>query len=199
MTEALISPSAPAQTTDNYNHAMVDLETLGTKPFVPILSIGACAMRLDTDDEIVDLFFQPINLQSCLDFGLRPDAATIEWWMNDPSIMPEARAAAFGSEGRVPLPTALDNFTDWLQSRPLQLWGNSARFDLGILEAAYKACSKEPPWSFRDERCYRTIKCLPDAQGIEMVRKGTFHHPTADAVNQALHLREINKKLQLHL
>lgn len=179
--------------------AMVDLETLGKRPYVPILSIGACAMRLDNNEPITDLFFIAIRLDSCLDHGLKVDASTIEWWMTHESITPEARAASFANPNAVTLPAALDAFTDWLQSRPMKLWGNSARFDLGILEAAYTVCSKNPPWQHYDERCYRTIKNLPDAREIKLVRDGTFHHPTADAVCQAMHLREINQKLQLHL
>ena len=35
-----------------------------------------------------------------------------------------------------------DAITDYLNSRPAHLWGNSARFDMGILEAAYLACGK---------------------------------------------------------
>lgn len=181
------------------DHAMLDLETLGRRPFCPVLSIGACAFTMDPRDQIGDLFFQPITLQSCFDAGLRPDASTIEWWLTNEHVTPEARAASFANPNAVPLAQALDNFTDWLQSRPLQLWGNSARFDLGILEAAYIACGKEPPWDFRLERCYRTIKNLPGAADVDLVRIGTYHNPTADALSQAMHLRAINEKLQLHL
>lgn len=184
---------------DEPNHGMIDLETLGREPFVPVLSIGACAFRCDNDHTITDLFFQPITLESCLAVGLRADADTIQWWMTHESITAEARMDAFGHPSAVPLPNALDAFTDWLQSRPLQLWGNSARFDLGILAAAYKACGKTPPWDFRYERCYRTVKNLPGAKDIPLVRIGVFHNPTHDAVSQAMHLRQINAQLQLHL
>jgi hypothetical protein len=182
------------------NHAMLDLETLGKRPYCPLLSIGACAMRLDTHEEITDLFYQPITLESCLAAGLRVDASTIQWWMTNEHVTQEAREMAFGaSNNALALPMVLDAFTDWLQSRPLQLWGNSARFDLGILESAYLACGKEPPWDFRLERCYRTVKNLPGAADIEFVRVGTYHNAVHDAVSQALHLRQINLKLQLHL
>jgi hypothetical protein len=189
-------PSDPPPPAD---HAMIDLETLGRRPFVPILSIGACAMRLDNNDVIEDMFFQPITLESCFAAGLRADASTITWWMTHESITPEARAASFSHPNAVSLPLALDAFTEWLQSRPLQLWGNSARFDLGILESAYVACGKEPPWEFRNERCYRTVKNLPGARDIKLQASGVFHHPTHDAVCQAWHLRAINQQLQLHL
>ena len=175
---------------------MIDLETLGRRPFCPILSIGAVALRLDNDSPIGDAFYQAVTIDSCLKVGLRIDGNTLAWWMNQSE---EARKAAFGDPTAVDLPMALDIFTEWLQSRPLKLWGNSARFDLGILEAAYVACGKEPPWEFRFERCYRTIKNLPAAREIPLPSGGTHHNALDDAVAQALHLRLINQMLQLHL
>lgn len=178
------------------NHAMIDLETLGTDPYSPILAIGACALRLDDNEAITDAFYQAVDLESCLKCGLRPSASTIKWWMDQGE---GARRAAFMDPEAVTLPLALDAFTDWLQSRPLKLWGNSARFDLGLLEAAYKACGKEVPWRFRDEACYRTIKALPGALTIELQRLGVHHNALDDALSQALHLRAINQTLQLEL
>src|SRR3954471_22721479 len=103
------------------DHSMVDLETLGLKAGCAILSIGACAMRLDTNDQIdgENLFYQPIQLQSCLDVGLRIEAQTLTWWMTHESVTHEARMQAFCSEVAAPLPMALDAFTTWLNSRPL--------------------------------------------------------------------------------
>lgn len=176
---------------------MLDLETLGRRPFSAILSIGACALRLDdsTEPTVRDVFYQPIELQSCIDAGLRIEGETLEWWMGQ---TPDA-VKVFTDSTRVKLPLALDAFTDWLQSRPLKLWGNSAKFDLGILESAYFALGKTVPWGFRDERCYRTVKELPGAKAISLERVGTYHNALDDAISQALHLRAINRLLQLHL
>ena len=168
---------------------MVDLETLGTQPYAPLLSIGAVAFTFD-DEPILDVFYQPITLESCLELGMRADAGAIEFWMEQSQ---EAREV-FRTGGRVKLPNALDAFTDWWGSRPMYLWGNSARFDCGLLEAAYKACRKEIPWEWWKERCYRTVKGLPGA-GLKLVRHGTHHNALDDALSQALHLRELYKKL----
>lgn len=177
-------------------HAMVDLETLGKKPFCPILAIGAVAFKMDLTTELNDVFYQTVDLQSCIDVGLRIDGSTLKWWMEQSK---EARDAAFLDPQACALPQALDLFTNWLDSRPLQLWGNSARFDLGILEAAYHACGKETPWHFRFERCYRTINSLPDARALPRTNFGTAHNALHDAVAQAMHLRLLNQTLNLHL
>jgi hypothetical protein len=172
---------------------MLDLETLGTAPFSPILSIGACAFKPDQVAPINDAFYQAITLESCLDVGLRPSADTILWWMDQAA---EARGV-FSDPLAVKLPLALDAFTDWLNSRPLKMWGNSARFDLGLLEAAYKACGKVAPWEFYNERDYRTLKKLTGADGIPLHRVGTHHNAVDDAISQAYHLMAIYKGLGL--
>lgn len=195
--------ATPAVNREPFN-TMIDIETLGRRPFCPVLSIGACIFRTDVDPDtvapaelIADVFYQAIDLQSCLDLGLKLDANTLRWWMEQ---KPEALAAAFNDPARVTLPLALDAFTTWANSRPLIVWGNSARFDLGIIEAAYTACGKvNTPWEFRNERCYRTIKNIPEARQIECPRYGVHHNALDDAISQALHLAAINKRLCLQL
>lgn len=178
----------------NAKHCMVDLETLGRRPYCPVLTIGACAFNLDDDLPIVDVFYQAVRLDSCLEVGLRVDADTLKWWMEQNDA---ARTAAFLDPHAVKLPNALDAFTDWIGSRPMQFWGNSARFDMGILEAAYTACGKEVPWLFWNERDYRTVKGLVAAKDIPLTRVGMLHQAQDDAVSQANHLRTICKQLQL--
>lgn len=175
------------------DQAMVDLETMGTDPFCPILSIGACAFRMDTKTPIVDTFYQAITLDSCMDLGLRPKASTMLWWFG----REKAAQAVMFDEKATTLPLALDAFTDWWQSRPMAIWGNSARFDCGILMAAYQVCNKQVPWPFWNERCYRTIKTLPGASEVAMKRIGTHHNALDDALSQAAHLRQIMKHLNL--
>src|ERR1700731_2020740 len=99
----------------------------------------------------------------------------------------------------VTLPLALDAFTDWMNSRPYTLWGNSASFDCGLLADAYKACGKEIPWRFYREGCYRTIKNLSGARDVKLDRIGTHHNALDDAISQAQHMQLICKKLNLQL
>src|SRR5690349_1008177 len=103
-------------------HCMVDLETLSTDPYAPILSIGAVRFRFD-DKPIHpdDLFYQVVDLQSCMDLGLRPSASTIKWWAQQSD---HARSVV-NDETAVSLPEALDRFTEWWNSRPDEFWGNS--------------------------------------------------------------------------
>lgn len=181
---------------------MLDLETMGTEPFAPVIAIGA--VRFDAGNAatvppalVQDTFYQPITLESCLAVGLKPSASTITWWLTHPSVTPEARAL-FTDARAVPLPNALDAFTDWYNSSEDTLWGNSARFDNGLLAAAYAACGKQVPWLHWNEGCYRTLKNLPAARGIKLVRSGTHHNALDDALSQAHHLCAIVKHLSLY-
>lgn len=176
-------------------HAMLDLETLGRQPYCPVLAIGAVAFDPNSDAPVEDFFYQAITLDSCMKVGLRPDADTICWWMQQG----DAARALFNDPEAVPLPNALDAFTSWLDSRPMKMWGNSARFDCGLLEAAYLACGKEVPWAWFEEGCYRTMKNLPGAKAVEIQRVGVHHHALDDALTQAMHLQAICKALQVQV
>jgi DNA polymerase III epsilon subunit-like protein len=182
------------------SNIMLDLETMGTSPYSPVIAIGACvfdlgpvAERAGTYDDGTYQFYQAITLESCLDIGLKPSASTIIWWAQQSA----GAQAVLTDPSAVTLPLALDAFTDWLNSRPYTLWGNSASFDCGLLAAAYKACGKEIPWQFYREACYRTVKNLPGAREVELDRYGTHHNALDDAISQAMHLQAIYKKLNL--
>lgn len=173
---------------------MLDLETMGTDPYSPVIAIGAVRFRFD-DEPIAeeDMFYQVVTLESCMDVGLRTNASTIKWWMEQS----EEAKAIFKDESAMHLGNALDAFTEWWGARPDEIWGNSAAFDCGILKDAYKVCKREAPWPFWKERCYRTLKSLPVAKDVPMNRTGTHHNALDDAYSQAMHLREIYKALGL--
>lgn len=170
---------------------MLDLETMGTTPYSPITAIGACRFEFGPM-QAMQPFYQAITLESCMAVGLRPSASTIAWWMKQKD---EARQHLWDPDA-VDLPIALDAFTEWWGSRPDYLWGNSARFDCGILEAAYLACGKVVPWQHWNERDYRTMKNLPQVADVKLKRTGVHHNALSDAVSQAHHLRAIMAKLQ---
>lgn len=166
---------------------MLDLETTGTRAGCCILSIGACTFNKERT------FTESISRITCLDAGLKDDPNTLNWWDKQNK---DVRDLAFN--GRVQLVVALGAFSDWLRSlgvpkSKVYVWGNGAKFDLGILEAAYVACRMEYPIDYRNERCYRTLKNLY-TNIKEGPFKGNKHDPLADALNQAEHASMILRK-----
>ena len=172
---------------------MLDIETLSTANNAVIIAIGAVKFDLKTK-QILDRFYSRIDPLSCLDAGLTVSGSTIMWWMNQGE---EARAQFKGV--LPPLKNALNGFTSWLHKMPGEIgsehvWGNGATFDNVILANAYNALGLARPWSYKGDRCYRTIRSLyPDVPFKDF---GTSHRADHDAEAQALHLMDIWPKLR---
>jgi exodeoxyribonuclease VIII len=169
------------------NNVMVDLETLGNGSNSVIIALGAVEFDHATG-ELGREFYENIDAQSCVDFGLQMDVSTVMWWMQQSD---EARAA-FKKSG-VSLPVVLSGFERWLPHDAV-VWGNGASFDNVILSNAYRKTHGEQPWKFWNDRCYRTLKTLrPD---IPFVRGGTHHNALDDAKTQAVHAIAILQALE---
>jgi DNA polymerase III epsilon subunit-like protein len=175
----------------NYNHIMLDLETLGTRPGDTILSIGAVWFTPEGEEK--STFYCTINQESSKAAGLRAQKSTIEWWQKQ---SPEAREAAF--KGELGLESALKQFSMWLPPGESNLiYGNGANFDNTLLAAAYRALKQEVPWKYWNDRCYRTISAMFQKSRVE--RTGTYHNALDDARTQAKRLTHMAQESGLTL
>ena len=85
---------------------MIDIETLATSNDAALVSIAA--VRFDLKTGIVgDSVYFKIDKQSCIDYGLRVDADTVDWWMKQGK---EAQEQFLTTEDRVELHQALQDF-----------------------------------------------------------------------------------------
>jgi hypothetical protein len=130
-------------------------------------------------------FYEIVNLESATKHGGTVSPSTILWWMEQST----AARAQYTTQQGLPLPDALARFTEWLP-QDAWLWGNGADFDNVVLGHAYASCGLLRPWSFRNNRCFRTLKAihphiLPSTTNV------LEHHAKADAVYQAHHARMI--------
>lgn len=136
-------------------HVMVDIETLHNGSNSVITSIGAVEFDLETG-VMGREFYTNVDIQSCLNVGLKVNGGTIEWWMKQSD---EARNKLF-MEPKLPIITALTQLNAWLEGckSGYRIWGNSNRFDLGILNDAYAATGMGThPWRYSNERDVRTL------------------------------------------
>lgn len=183
---------------------MLDLETWGTSPYSTIIAIGACEFDPYTDWEkevITDRFEVAIAPTNA---GLRVDADTLMWWMD--RERDEARREWWHMP-KVALHVALDGFDGWLHSlcsdekgddeRNLRIWGNGAGFDNTLLRQAYEVAGREAPWSFRHDRCFRTLRAMLTIEEGQYL--GTQHTALADAENQSIRANQIVRKLGIKL
>lgn len=170
-------------------HIMIDIETMGSQSHSAIISIGAVRFDLETG-AIGERFYVNVDLQSCLDAGLLINSDTLMWWLNQNE---EARKKI--TEKGVALSVALLSLASFIDDDS-EVWGNSARFDLGILSDAYNKLNFQIPWNFRKERCVRTLVAFaPEIKEAE-VNIGVAHDALADCIFQISYCSKIYKKLK---
>lgn len=172
-------------------HVMIDIETLGTKSNSVILSLGAVVFDLKTG-KTYNTFYKKISIQSCLDLNMVVEESTFNWWMNQDS---QAKRDAFNNKG-LDLKDVLCDFSDWIDWSDMEVWGNSNRFDLGIIENAYTKVGKKIPWRFYNERDCRTLvsfnPLLKDYDNF----KGTKHNALDDCFFQIGYCSKIYNSLK---
>ena len=177
-------------------HVMIDLETWGTGNYAVPVSIGAVKFDPAKSESEWSTFHIAVDPESAMKAGLRADAETILWWMDD--TRREALHCWYRLE-RVDLTSALDGFATWFGAESLPVWGNGATFDNVILRNAFIAAGQDCPWKFWHDRCFRTMKALPGARELEPRRAGTHHDALDDALHQARHLIRIVEHFNLTL
>lgn len=167
------------------SNVMHDLETLDTKETSVVLSIGAVKFNADGTD---GTFYRRLNISEQIERGRTVSGDTITWWM-----LQGGSARAVFSEPSVSVYLALKEYSAFLGGETCNVWGNGAMFDNAILLNLYAQYSVPRPWSYKNDRCYRTVlaqhKDLHPA--FETVKPVTAHNAMDDAFAQALTLQKI--------
>jgi exodeoxyribonuclease VIII len=198
-------------------HAMIDIETMGTSPQSPILTIGAVLFDPHVQNDVMHLeeraFLRRIDIADSIEHsgGVEPD--TLKWWLQQE----DAAIKALVTGETVTLEQALLDFRNYCVDRNADLerkffpgwssypvacilWAKSPDFDCKIMENACKAVNERMPMMFFQYRCVRTLQdlCWPDGPDSRPKFKfGTAHDAAADAVNQALMVQAGYKELGL--
>lgn len=170
---------------------MLDIETMGTSSNSAIVSIGAVEFNLETG-EIGRTFYRNVDLQSCLDLGLHVEGSTVSWWLKQTQ---EARES-LDKHMKYSLPVALLNLSDFIDKNNYYVWGNSARFDCGIIADAYKAIQVNLPWRFFNERDVRTLVSFAPEIKKDYEFVGVAHDALADCIHQIGYCSKIYSTLK---
>lgn len=165
--------------TTKFNHLMLDLETMGSKSNSAIVSIGAVEFDIETG-KTGEEFYKVISLQSAIDLGLEMDASTVIWWMQQSD---EARKDLC-VPNRHHIAEVLNDFKWFCKDKDYHVWGNSARFDCGILQNAYSKLNQPVPWDFRKERDVRTLVSFAPSLKKTIPVPGTKHNALDDCYYQ---------------
>lgn len=118
---------------------MIDIETLGNQSNSVITSIAGVEFDLDSGQTGKE-FSINVDIQSCLDIGLEINASTLIWWFNQSK---DAQMQMLVDPK--PIEQALALLNGFIDQKSI-VWGNSCRFDLGLLQNAYTKLKMEIPW-----------------------------------------------------
>lgn len=181
-------------------HVMLDIETFSLARNATLLAIGAVKFNpnqpagADGLHQIEDAILIGVDPRGQERFNRHIDPGTVMWWLD------ENRAAARAALLNTPLldlGSALDVFAEWFGGQSLPVWGNGSSFDNEVVKSAFEAINQPVPWTYKDDRCYRTIKNL--APGLPVPQVGVEHQALDDATAQAFHLQDIVAHLGLQL
>lgn len=169
---------------------MIDIETWSHKSNGVIVSIGAVRFDMETG-EIGDILYINIDPQSCIDVGLTISSETVWWWMQQ-----DKAAINKLSEMKENIEYALKRLSLFVREDSF-LWGNSARFDLGMLNNAYDACGMKLPWKYWQERDVRTLVSFnPEIK--KSIVNDLSHDAISDCLYQIKYCTEIYKTININ-
>lgn len=171
------------------NHLMLDIETLGTRPNAPILSIGAVVFDPTTGKQ-GETFYRAIEPANAFLHGV-PDGDTFKWWMGQSDAARKAAVAGTALLGdalmglsKLPLP--------W---KDVRVWANDPDFDVTILTYGFhKALGCLPPWRFWNTRSCRTIAEIAGKR--PPAPSGVHHNALDDAIHQAKWVSDMWQELK---
>ena len=168
------------------NDLMVDIETLGTIKDAVITQIGAAFFDRHTGKIGKELLIN-IQIQDCLDMGLKVDAGSLKFWF-------EQSGRSF-LNNPVPLQTALDTLRRFYKEEKGALVWAHATFDFPILANAYTAVKQGFAFPYKNLRDIRTLVDLSKFEYIKGKGDPKTHNALEDCRYQVKYCTEAFKKL----
>lgn len=178
--------------------AMIDIETLDTRPSAVVLSIGVVLFNRRN----AEVPFKELNLKfgkkefrdEQIMMGRTVDKETVAWWKGqDPEAKKLFKQANVNS-----VPEALYKLSQFILAEKVNVlvWGNGAAFDNTIMMSLYDSFGMEAPWKFWNDRCFRTFKGEHGHIARPPAFKGVKHDAVDDARQQVLYLQAMYAELQ---
>lgn len=174
----------------------VDIETLASTPDGAVIAIGVLAF-----DPAAPVGHYLAEKEILLDPRFSPghrDPDTLEWWSEQGNGVFEQMMS-----GKLKPHQACGALAGFCLAWPdAPVWANPPSFDIVILRRLFKVIDIDLkfPFSFRQERDYRTIRKFAQALGIDYetpVSNPTPHDALADAKAQADSLKIMLRGLNL--
>ncbi len=173
---------------------MIDIETLGTTPDAPILTIGAMLFDRRRPPPEVDVtksecFYKRIELEK----HVTVEASTMLWWMQQDA---NSKYEAFDAPDRIPLRDALEQFVRWCKFNKVKyVWSHGASFDCVIMTWHMLNNGIQVPWSYWNIRDTRTLYELADIRITDLPNTHK-HHALYDCHRQIVGVNMSYAKLK---
>lgn len=178
-------------------HIMFDCESLSTKPNALLLQIAA--LPFDPWTPLDQPCFDAISFDVYLDWTKSEleanlchiDLSTVNWWLMQG---PEAQSRIVAGKPRLDAMKAADALMHFIHQNANDdtvFWSYGATADLVWLRHFLRIAGYPNPWSYRNERCLRTIAAERAATGVKRPEPATPHDALSDAVAQAEWLRAL--------
>ena len=139
-------------------HAMIDIETLGTKPNAVILSVGAVKFDPYTNNAPFEDRHWKIDVDAQTSKGREVNENTLAWWAKQD---PEIREEAFSESGRIPVEPVMKELNSWINGCEV-IWCQGPQFDMVILEDFFRDFGHHMNWFYWQVSDCRTLfKIMP--------------------------------------
>jgi DNA polymerase III epsilon subunit-like protein len=174
---------------------MIDIETVGTRPYSGIVSIAAVEFDIETG-ECKREFYEIVSMNSCEELGFGFDHETMIWWFCQDSDS-KLIFSKENQEEALDIDIALTGLKEFFSNYDrVTVWANSPSFDLSLLKNAYEKCSIPCPWNFYQERDVRTYLSIFPEIKKDHTFKGVKHSALDDCYNQTNLVSRVFNKLK---
>lgn len=199
----------------NNIHLMTDIETMGTSPTAPVISIGAVLFDPLGHDTWEGLhkraFLRTIDIEDAVKYSSGVEPATLKWWLKQSDAAIKRLVEGDTTNAKQAL---MDLFSYAIERGPSSklaeeyrklpvptcFWAHSPSFDYVILQQATKATGLMWPFFFSWWRDTRTLFDVAWPNGPEdrpKTNDGVHHDARDDAVAQALLVQAAHQALGL--
>ena len=171
-------------------HAMIDLETLSTRPDAVVLTVGGIKFNPYTDDSPYDPLYFKVDVDQQNALGRHVMEDTINWWATQPE---DIQNEALGEGDRESLEDVVKKINRWGVGVDVW-WCQGPLFDYAILQNLYAQLEKPCPWQYWAIRDSRTLFSLYKETELH---KPDAHNALADCDYQAKKVQRYYRNLNL--
>lgn len=164
---------------EEFEDAMLDLETMGTGPNGAVIQIGLAAFNMKTwaTDKAHDLLVD-VDLLTTLMLNGNVDKSTVDWW--------RSRGGFKRHSPPVDIRVALLRTIEWFCDYPniKKVWAVGPQFDVAVMEGNFRAAKLECPWLYNAGRDVRTVFELAKEFGWQRPQTEITHEAREDCRQQ---------------